>query len=367
MRSVMSRTAILTLLLTLPCCGSESHSTLVPTPPGAPYAFKLSISAPPTIAPGSTVQLSATAGYTDGSSKDVTGAVVWLSSDQSILTISNAGLASTHQSGEPLISARLNSTTGPLQAGVRLLVIPSGTFKLSGRVTWQGGRDLAGAAVQVTSGIGSGLAAVTAADGSYALYGVAGDIALTISKAEYQTIYQTARIDLNTTLNFDMVTVYPLPSLAGDYTLQISADPACAAAGPQTLPDSARVRRYTATVDNEIRVSLSEATFLPHANFMFGYATPDGAILDVNHLDYYYGVGYPPPDLGEVLPDGNVYSPSGTITLSTSGADLVGTLNGAIKVWGVATGSGLLGQCTSTHHAVTFTKQSGTARIRAHR
>jgi hypothetical protein len=325
-----------------------------------------------TIAPGATAQLSATANYSDGSSKDVTTAVIWRTSDTSILTIGDSGLASARQSGDVTVTATLSSTViGSLTGTQPILVVPSGTFRLNGRVTWLN-RDLDGASVQVIAGIGAGLPAVTAADGSYRLYGVVGDIGLMVSKASYQTIQQATRIDRNTTLNFDMVTNQPLPELVGTYTLQIVADPACATTGSQTLPDSARVRRYSATIEdrggvNGIDVRLSGATFLPQRNLIWGYGTPNGAILDVNHLDYYYGIGYPPPDLGEVLPSGDVYSPSGSIAVSAIGADLVGSLDGAIKVWAVPPG-GLLGQCTSTHHTVTFTKQgSGTARTAVRR
>src|SRR5580704_2714735 len=63
-------------------------------PTGPSTIVNMQVLAPSTIAPGSTAQLSARANYTDGSTKDVTTAVVWHSSDSSILTISATGLAS---------------------------------------------------------------------------------------------------------------------------------------------------------------------------------------------------------------------------------------------------------------------------------
>ena len=133
---------------------------------------------------------------------------------------------------------------------------------------------------------------------------------------------------------------------------------------------SARVRRYTATITDEtngLHVQLSDANFIPHANFMFGYVTIDGANLDVNDADYYYGIGYPPPDLGEILPDGTLYCPSGSIAVSTVGANLAGTLTGTIRIRSLPSGN-LFSECPSTHHSLTFTRQNASpARVRARR
>lgn len=58
---------------------------------------------------GSTSQVSATATYTDGSSKEVTEQVVWLSSDPSAASVSSTGLVSAISTGSVTISAQLSS------------------------------------------------------------------------------------------------------------------------------------------------------------------------------------------------------------------------------------------------------------------
>ncbi len=60
---------------------------------------------------GSTVQYSATAHYSDGSTVDVTKLATWISSAPATVNINNQGLATAHKSGPVLISARLANTT----------------------------------------------------------------------------------------------------------------------------------------------------------------------------------------------------------------------------------------------------------------
>ena len=300
MRWFVATATTLTVVVVLASCERNTGSLVPPAAPtsgsGVVTPLTVRLAGPSTIAPGSSVQLSATAGYSDGSHKDVTTLVTWHSSDTSVLTIDNAGVATGIQSGEATLTAAFSSgASGTLAANLTIIVIPAGTFRLAGHVQWLN-RPLDGATVQVTAGIGTGLTAVTSSDGQYRLYGVAGNVALTASKAQYSTIQKTVAISSNASLDFDMVTTNPLPDLAGTYTLQITADPACGT----KLSDAARVRRYTATITDEtngLHVQLSDANFIPHANFMFGYVTIDGANLDVNDADYYYGIGYRRPIL----------------------------------------------------------------------
>ena len=54
---------------------------------------------------GQTQQFKATGAYSDGSSKDLTGSVGWTSSDQTILTVSSAGLATATAGGSTTVTA----------------------------------------------------------------------------------------------------------------------------------------------------------------------------------------------------------------------------------------------------------------------
>lgn len=373
MRPFVARVMALMLAVALPGCGHSSNSSTFVAPSGVAQLF--TISGNFRIPPGSTTQLRAIAHYSDGSSKDITLAVAWRSSDTTVLTIDTTGFATAHQSGDTVVTAALNSSIAETQ---NIVVIPPRTFSLVGRVTWTG-RTLPGASVQVTAGTGVGLATVTDASGAYQLFGVAGPIQMMVSDPSYAPIQQLATITSDTTLDFQLQPAAPLTQFTGTYALQISADPACATAGPLALPAAARIRRYTATViggSTGVRVTANGANFLPQTdasyndplrNLIFGYVTPAGASMDVNHLDYYYGIVFPPPDFAEVLPDGTIFCPSGSIALTANGTDFVGTLNGTLFVRNPSSGAAV-GQCASTHHAVTFTKLSGTpAASGAHR
>jgi hypothetical protein len=351
------------LAAALSSCGRNPSA---PTGPSTLVSAK--VLAPPTIAPGSTAQLSALATYSDGSTKDVTTAVQWHSSDTSILTISATGLASGVQIGDVFITAASSSGVSATQS---IVVVPAGTFRLSGQVTGFG-LPVNGALVQVTAGIGAGLSSSTAGGGTYRLYGVAGDIQVTVSKATYVTITQPVNVNSNTSLSFDLMPPAPPPDLTGTYTLAISADPACATTDAGTLPSVARERRYTATINptgHSVKVALSGATFAPNTSKSFdGYLTADGATFYVNDPDYYYS-GW--RDLAEVLPDGDVYLASGTIDVTRSGNNLVGPFNGTIRIGKLPIGPNIgtvVAQCMSAHHSVAFTNQSASpARVRTRR
>jgi hypothetical protein len=250
-----------------------------------------------------------------------------------------------------------------------ILVVPAGTFRLSGSVLGLSGWPLEGALVQVTAGIGAGLSSSTVG-GVYRLYGVAGDIQVMVSEPSYMSITQAVTVNSNANHNFDLATVDPPPDLAGTYTLRIAADPACPTAGDGALPAIGREREYTAMIqpsENGIRAGLSGADFLSNSKkSLSGHVTPNGATFYANDPSYYYS-NY--PDLAELLPGGYLYLTSGTIDVTRSGNDLVGTLNGTIKIIDNGSLRGhTVGQCTSAHHPVTFMSQSGNpARTRLRR
>jgi hypothetical protein len=354
------------LAAALSSCGRNPSA-----PTGPSNLVSVKVVAPPTIAPGSTAQLAALANYTDGSSKDVTAAVQWHSSDTSILTISATGLAAGVHVGDVNITAASSAGVSGTQS---IVVAPAGTFRLWGQVTGFG-LPVNGALVQVTAGIGAGLSSSTDGGGTYRLYGVAGDIQLTVSKTTYVTVTQTVTVNSNTSLNVDLMPPAPPADLTGTYTLAIRADPACTTTDGGALPSVARQRRYTATITpapgfnppgGAVKVALSGATFAPDSlNAFYGGLTSDGATFGVNDPMYYYcGCR----DLAEVLPDGHLYLVSGAIGVTRSGNDLVGSLNGTITIALGPDFGNVVAQCTSAHHSVTFTTQSGSpARVRTRR
>jgi hypothetical protein len=247
-----------------------------------------------------------------------------------------------------------------------ILVVPAGTFRLSGEVWWLGS-PIGDALVQVTAGTGAGLS--TVASPGYVLYGVAGDIQLSVSRADYATVRQAVTVSSNTVLDFNLETFNPAPDFSGAYTLRITADPGCPTAGAGALPAIGRERQYAANINQDgayVKALLSGASFLQTSrNLITGRLAPGGATFYVNFSGYYYSGGR---DLAEVLPDGTVYLPSGDINVTRPANDLVGTLAGTIRIKNSLDAADDIGQCTSTHHSVRFTKQSAnSSSIRARR
>src|SRR5215470_17582150 len=75
----------------------------------------------PSIATGATQQFTATAHYSDNSTKDVSATAQWGSSNSSVASISNAGLASAAAAGSVTITAQ----SGGFQGTATLIVTSS--------------------------------------------------------------------------------------------------------------------------------------------------------------------------------------------------------------------------------------------------
>jgi uncharacterized protein YjdB len=85
----------------------------------APPLVSIAVSAPAAGIPaGATLQFTATGTYSNGSTRDLTSAVIWSSSDSSIATISPEGLATGVNPGSAVIEADF----GPLSGTVPLVV-----------------------------------------------------------------------------------------------------------------------------------------------------------------------------------------------------------------------------------------------------
>ena len=66
----------------------------------------------PTVPLGTTQQFAATGTFSDGSTADISGSVVWKSSNTPVASISSSGVASTAAAGTTTITAYLNGVVG---------------------------------------------------------------------------------------------------------------------------------------------------------------------------------------------------------------------------------------------------------------
>jgi len=99
--------------------GTSDSTTLTVT-----SAALLSISitpANPTLPPGTTQQFSASGTYSDGASYDITTQVSWSSSDPSVATVSESGLATAVAAGSTTVTATYESISGST-----VVTVPSG-------------------------------------------------------------------------------------------------------------------------------------------------------------------------------------------------------------------------------------------------
>jgi hypothetical protein len=308
-------------------------ATPPPTPPGAPVTIlSLVITGPNEIAPGATAQFTATALMSDGSPRNVTNEATWRSGNESVLGISPTGVATGRDRGESTIQVSLGGRTATKGD---VLVLPVGTYRLRGIVGESGSaRTLYRARVEVTAGIGQGLA-VTANGGGYSLHGVAGDVDLRITADGYQELRTRVQVTKHDDLSFNLVPTGPRANVTGAYTLTVAVAPECRAA----LPPEAATRSFHAVVDSSgsdnLTVRLENARFLIASSRTFnrfgGFSNPNGASFYLTGPDNFYYASYG-SDVLEQLTDTTLYTMSGYAVMTVSPNGLTGTLAGLIEV-----------------------------------
>src|SRR6266705_2185998 len=120
---------VCTISLLSSCGGGGSSSTTsgggpnVPPPPTASLTFLQVTPGNASVAASSTQQFSATGKYSDGSSKDLTSSVLWSSSDTSVASVNNGGLATGVVVGVVTVTAQF----GAMQGSATLNITNAGT------------------------------------------------------------------------------------------------------------------------------------------------------------------------------------------------------------------------------------------------
>lgn len=309
-----------------------------------PLLSNLQLLGPSTIEPGATATFTMMSTWTDGSVRNVTSQTTWISSDPAVVSISASGAATAHARGETTIRGVV---TGPSSAR-SVMVLPTGTFKLSGSVIEGPNISVPGARVEVSPGVDT-LTTTTGMDGAFVLYGVPRSAELRVSKAGYVTHTQPIQIDTDARVNVSLKPNGPVPDISGTYKLTINAE-GCVTA--PLMPDELRRRAYTATVtlkpDQIVTVALSGADFSASPSQSFtGSAGAAGVYFRLGEGDSYYRTH---PDVVEKLPDGTFLTISGLAFAAQSGSGLRGTLNGSINHLTGSPMGGLLSRCESAAH-----------------
>ena len=349
------------MALVLASCDRNPNS---PQPPGSPPTggvVGLEVSAPAEIAPGATVQLTANAVKSNGSVEDVTSQVQWGSTTGlRLVTVSAGGLATAGAiRGETEIIAHYEGRS----ASARLMVLPTGTFRLTGRIT-ENGLGVRSVIVTVVAGVGEGLVTATLESGAYTFYGVQGRVRLQARREGYQDAIEEVDVSGHSTHGFELSPERPVPNLAGAYTFTVTNGGCRTAVG--VLPDALKRRIYTANVTQDqrnLKVVLSGADFLiadGRGDRFVGFVDASGRVqLGMMGVESTYYDNSPycfRCDLVERLTDNSALVIFGTVaaTLTASDSEISGILFGAFFVADSATHplTRFPIQCTGIHDFV---------------
>ena len=360
----MRRLSIVVGTVALTALACSDPTSQLPTAPTAPGVTGLQLEGPSSIAPGQSAQLVAAIRLADGTTKQpsLSTPVQWFSSNTNILRVSSTGLATGVQVGEARITVFYGTGISMRQATKEFIVVPAGTYRLTGMITEAGFPSVSviGARVEVMPG---SLAAITGLDGRYTLYGVPSDSVVTISKAGYTTVSQALQLTAHATRNFVLALSGPRFMIAGPYTLTIDVTGSCSSSTP--LSASLQLRSYEAVITQtgpEIFVTLTEPRFrinpIGKGNKFIGRAGTDGVTFTLDAFDpyyyYYYQTYY--PSVAERLSDSTILVPWGTVFATGSTTSLSGSMQGGIYRWDArfpAYNSNVVSSCDSP--AIKFT------------
>jgi hypothetical protein len=337
-------------------CGSDKSPT-GPRGPGEPVLAALEIVGPATIPPGGTAQYSLRGRWSDGRVGDVTSAITWRSTNTAVVSIDPSGRASGVERGASTITAVAETRS----IGKSVLVLPDGTFRLSGRVTdaTEAGIPIESAVLEADSDPDR-VTAFTNVRGEYFLYGVRPDAVVRVSKEGYSTHEQRLNLSGHASVDVGLTLIRPRPSIAGTYVLSIGS-PQCEGASPfAPLAEELRQRTYSAVLtQNNARVTvvLSGRDFASgnggFQNRFFGIVTPTGATFELSEWDYYYRTIQ---DVIERLADGTFLVITGHAVTTLTNSGLAGTLNGSLVNQQHIPGGTVAGRCVSSSHAFTLTR-----------
>ena len=261
--------------------GVSSGVVIVTARPAAAITA-LTITGPAEIAPLTTTQFTATGTFSDGSTRDLTSSATWTTFTTLQVRHAGGGRFDALASGDATISASAMGRATSRQ----LIVVPQGTYRLSGSV-----RDASGGVenvrVEVISGTGTGLSSTSGFNGGYALHGVAGDVRLRASAPGYTTQELNVTVGTHQVRDVDVAPVSPSVGMSGDWTLVVSTSSACS----DTWPAAARRREVHAVVNQQetlLNVRFPGHVFFPVDNRgrIAGTAFSLTLYFDFYYLDY---------------------------------------------------------------------------------
>ena len=354
------------LAIAVVSCGDDNPNPARPSgttnpPPASPATVtRVDTVIPTSLEPGVSARATASATMSDGSVRDVTSEAQWSSTNPRVVQAAASGALLAGERGEAIVVARMGSRN----SSGRIFVLPAGTFRLTGVVS-EAGDALNGVRVEVISGTGQGLTAVTNTQGQFAIYGVAGRIRLHAKKDGFVNGTEDVDVNDHQAVTFDMRFDGARPRLDDVYSLEIAAE-GCGG----RLPAEALRRTYSATVTqngSRLHVTLSGADFIlsgGKGNSFDGSIDGDRVVFSLQSgWFYYYYYGYFPSgqfDISERLTSTTALRVAGTVSASRSGSGITGFLDGFIAISPpvITPYSSSITACHSQRHRFEMRKQS---------
>lgn len=311
-------------LVALASIGSCDRSPAAPTPAESqPVTLsRVRIEGPTLVAPGDSPRYTAIAEYSDGSSKDVTATALWMPNSESFpIHFTSPGTAAPAIRGEAVVAA-IAGAVGRLT----VMVMEPGTFKLSGTVSETGVGALFGVTVDVLSGIGQGLRAISNSKG-YALYGVAGPVRLRASAEGFTPeVLDVVVTGTDATQPFTLTPAAATADVSGTWTMTVAPASGCRPG----LPDIARGRTYQVELiqnATRLKVRFSSPTLRQynpdsHSGTVLGSAVRLSIVGDTE-----YG-GWSSPNLYDQLSATETFGFDGFVQGTVNGSEIRATMDG---------------------------------------
>jgi len=341
--------ALLAALTVAACETESSRPTTSPAPAPTAAVVRLELTGPDTVHIDQAEQFTVTAVRSDGSTTDVTTQAQW-SFASGVLTMSSPGRFTGKANGETSLSVRAAG-----RSAVRsVIVVPVGTYRVKGTI-----RDAGvpvSARVRLENGA-VGTVDLDASGGQYAVFGVAGQTRITVTKDGYLENSRTESISEHRIIDIDLSLARSRPDVNGTYTFRLTTADGC-----DTLPDDVRSRTYTASVAQngpQLTVTLSGPQFATDRgrtlNQFGGFLEAERAIFRFSDMFGYYYFYFYTPDILEFISDSRYFGWDGTATVSVSRDRLAGTLDGIVGTFtGPPFRSAL--RCRSDHHRFELTR-----------
>jgi hypothetical protein len=342
------------------CDRSPTRPSMTEQPSSPRTLASVQVVGPTLVTTGETARYTATAGYSDGSSEDVTRTVQWtpVSNPQTSLYFTQPGVAMGVHAGETVVRAFL--PFGPPWGSLVVGVLDPGTFELSGVVAESGAGALHGVTIAVVSGTGQGLQTRTDANGRYAFYGVAGRVRLRASFDGFAPEVQDRDITRHRVIaNFALMPVETTADVSGIWTMTVAPSPSCRAG----FPEIARDRPYQVELiqhGTRLRMHISGPALTVHNPKQHVGTVLGSRVRLVFVGDTEYGE-WSAPDIYDRLSPTEQFGFDGAMEGSLAGALIRGTLNGdLVYINSETTTDEPAWYCRTNDHDVTLRRGSGT-------